>query len=87
MPSPSVLQSTSDDLDRALPSGLPLPSDDLDYYLDAIVRNSLAVAEKCENQKRKIRIAQACHEVRDLLSTPRGQKDNANSSLSLVHFL
>ena len=35
----------------------------LDYYLEAIVHNSLAVAEKCEHQKRKLRIAKACQEV------------------------
>ena len=42
---------------------LPASSNDLDYYLDAIVRNSLAVAEKCEHEKRKFRIAKACQEV------------------------
>ena len=44
-------------------SRLPAAGSDLDYYLDAIVRNSLAVAEKCEDVKRKLRIAKACQEV------------------------
>jgi hypothetical protein len=42
---------------------LPASGNDLDYYLEAIVENSLAVAEKCEHQKRKLRIAKACQEV------------------------
>ena len=50
-------------MEPASASRLPTSGSDLDYYLDAIVRNSLAVAEKCENQKRKLRIAKACHEV------------------------
>ncbi|XP_028412831.1 uncharacterized protein LOC114535726 isoform X1 [Dendronephthya gigantea] len=65
-------------LEPASVSHMPTSGSDLDYYLDAIVRNSLAVAEKCENQKRKLRIAKACHEV---LET-RGQLNEAQDALA-----
>ena len=47
-------------------AGSSTAGDHLDYYLEAIVRNSLAVAEKCENQKQKLRIAKACQEVKNI---------------------